>query len=104
MMIYREKISTPLASLSDDEQMKLVTEAIASESHWAKGLVGRIAVVIDGLHLGDPIREHLDHGDGDRLPRVREDARHAALAADQTDSHVLILSKGTHNAACAPGH
>jgi hypothetical protein len=46
MMIYREKISTPLASLSDDEQMKLVTEAIASESHWAKGLVGRIAVVI----------------------------------------------------------
>jgi hypothetical protein len=46
MMIYQEKISTPLAPLSDDEQMKLVTEAIASESHWAKGLVGRIAVVI----------------------------------------------------------
>ena len=44
MMIYQEKISP--APLSDDEQMKLVTEAIANESHWAKGLVARIAVVI----------------------------------------------------------
>jgi hypothetical protein len=46
MMIYQETISPSLAPLSEDERMKLVTEAIAGESHWAKGLVARIAVVI----------------------------------------------------------
>jgi hypothetical protein len=45
MMIYQDKISPPLVP-SDEEQMKLVTEAIASEDRWAKGLVGRIALVI----------------------------------------------------------
>ena len=46
MMIYQEKISAPLAPSSEDEQVELVTEAIASESRWAKGLIGRIAIVI----------------------------------------------------------
>jgi hypothetical protein len=46
MTIYQENISPPLAPLSEDEQMKSVTEAIASENRWAKGLIGRIAVVI----------------------------------------------------------
>jgi hypothetical protein len=46
MMIYQETISPSLAPLSEDERMKLVTEAIAGESRWAKGLVARIAVVI----------------------------------------------------------
>jgi len=46
MMISRQKTSPPLAPLSEAEQMKLVTDAIASENRWAEGLVGRIAVVI----------------------------------------------------------
>jgi len=46
MMISRQKASPPLAPLSEAEQMKLVTDAIASENRWAEGLVGRIAVVI----------------------------------------------------------
>ena len=43
MMLYQEKISPPLAPLSEEEQMKL---AIASKDRWAKGLIARIAVVI----------------------------------------------------------
>ena len=43
MMLYQEKISPPLAPLSEEEQMKLT---IASKDRWAKGLIARIAVVI----------------------------------------------------------
>jgi hypothetical protein len=35
MMIYREKIAPPLAiPLTDDEQMKVIAEAVGSEDRW----------------------------------------------------------------------
>ena len=46
MMIYQEKIAPALAPLTEDEQMKLITDTIASEDHRVKGLVARIAVII----------------------------------------------------------
>jgi hypothetical protein len=46
MMIQREKIAPPLAPLSEDEQMKLITDTIASEDRSVKGLVARIAIII----------------------------------------------------------
>jgi hypothetical protein len=46
MLIHQEKIAPPLAPLCEDEQMKLITDTIANEDRWAKGLVARMAVVI----------------------------------------------------------
>jgi hypothetical protein len=46
MMVYQEKIAPPLAPLSEEEQLKLRTDAIASEDHWVKDLIARLAVVI----------------------------------------------------------
>jgi hypothetical protein len=35
MMIYQEKIAPPLAiPLTDDEQMKVIAEAVGSEDRW----------------------------------------------------------------------
>jgi hypothetical protein len=48
-----------------------------------RDLNGLVAIVVGGLDLRHPVRERFDDGDRHRLTRVREDARHAALAADQ---------------------
>ena len=60
------------------------------EGHLHRG----IAIVIDGFDLGDPVRDYLDDGNRHRFACFREDACHTALAADQTNSHALVLSKG----------
>ena len=56
-----------------------------------------ITVALDGLHLGDAVRQGLDHRHRDRFARVREDARHAGLAANQTDRHRFVL---VHRPGC----
>jgi hypothetical protein len=43
MMIYQEKIAPPLAPLSEEEQMKLITDSIASEDRWVKDFIERLA-------------------------------------------------------------
>jgi hypothetical protein len=35
--------------LTDDEQMKLITEAVASEDHWVKDFIDRLAGVVRDL-------------------------------------------------------
>ena len=47
-------------------------------------LHGAIAVLVRGLHLSDAVRQHFDDGYGNGLAGIREHARHAGLAADQT--------------------
>ena len=52
----------------------------------AKGHLDRaIAVVIDGFDLGDPVVGHIEHCYGNGIAIFRKNARHADLAADQTD-------------------
>jgi hypothetical protein len=46
MMIYQEKIAPLLAPLSEEEQMKLITDSIASEDRWVKDFIERLAGVI----------------------------------------------------------
>ena len=46
MMIYQEKIAPPLAPLSEEEQMKLITDSIVSEDRWVMDLIKRLAGVI----------------------------------------------------------
>jgi hypothetical protein len=48
MMLYQEKISPPLAPLSEEEQMKLT---IASKDRWAKGLIARIFEISNNTKL-----------------------------------------------------
>jgi hypothetical protein len=50
MLVYREKIAPPLAQLSEDEQMKLIAVAVASENQGIKDLVARLAVFIRDIH------------------------------------------------------
>src|SRR5690606_34014841 len=45
-------------------------------------LHGAVAVGLDRLHLGDPVRRGFDQGDGDGLAVLGEYAAHAGLAAD----------------------
>ena len=47
MMIYQERIAPPLAiPLTDDEQMKVIAEAVASEDRWVKNFIDRLAGVV----------------------------------------------------------
>jgi hypothetical protein len=46
MMICQEKITPPLAPLSEEEQMKLITDSIASEDRWVEDFIARLAGVI----------------------------------------------------------
>jgi hypothetical protein len=50
MLVYREKIAPPLAQLSEDEQMKLIAVAVASEDQGIKDLIARLAVFIRDIH------------------------------------------------------
>ena len=56
-----------------------------------------IAVGFRRLDLGDAVRQSLDHRHRDRLAGVRKDARHAALAANETDRHRYVL---VHRPGC----
>jgi hypothetical protein len=50
MMIYQEKIARPPAPLTaDEEQMKLIAEAIADEDRWVKNFIDRLAGVVRDL-------------------------------------------------------
>jgi len=51
-----------------------------------------VAILLGRLHLGDPVRLRLDHGYGNRIPVVRKDARHAALAANDSHRHSQNLT------------
>ncbi len=56
-----------------------------------------VTVGFRSLDLGDAVGQRLDHGDRDRFAGVREDARHAALAANETDRHRYVL---VHRPGC----
>src|SRR3569833_866380 len=49
-----------------------------------------VAILVLRLHLRNAVRQNLNHGDKHCLAGVREYARHASLAADQSNSHVLL--------------
>jgi hypothetical protein len=46
MMIYFEKVSPPLAPLTESEQTILRLEAIESEDRWVKDFIDRLAGVV----------------------------------------------------------
>ena len=46
MMICQEKIAPLLAPLSEEEQMKLITDSIAGEVRWVEDFITRQAGVI----------------------------------------------------------
>ena len=50
MLVYQEKTAPPLAQLSEDEQMKLIAVAIASENQGIKDLIARLAFFIRDIH------------------------------------------------------
>ncbi len=52
-----------------------------------RDLHGAIAVLVLRLHLRDAVRENLDHGHRHCLAGIREYARHARFAADESDCH-----------------
>jgi hypothetical protein len=50
MMIYQEKIAPPLPiRLTDDEQMKVIAEAVAEEDRWVKDFIDRLAGLVRDL-------------------------------------------------------
>jgi hypothetical protein len=49
-------------------------------------LKGVVAVGLDGLDLGDAVVGHVEHGHGNGVAIVREDAHHAHLAAQQSEA------------------
>src|SRR5690606_5216999 len=55
-------------------------------------LHGAIAVLVPILDLGNAVGEHFNDRDGHGFAGFRKDSCHAALAADQTDCHLAILS------------
>jgi hypothetical protein len=46
MRIYQEKIASPVVPLTDDEQLKLITQSIADEDRWVRNFIDRLAGVI----------------------------------------------------------
>lgn len=46
MIIYQEKITPPLVSLTDDEQMKLIVESAVNEESWVTSFIDRLADAI----------------------------------------------------------
>ena len=64
---------------------QLRTAAAVSDLH------GAVAVHILALHLRDAVSQHLDDRDRHGFARFRKNSRHAALAADQSDSHLAFL-------------
>jgi hypothetical protein len=50
MMIYQEKIAPPLPiRLTDDEQIKVIAEAVAEEDRWVKDFIDRLAGLVRDL-------------------------------------------------------
>ena len=52
MMIFMEKIEPPSPiPLTDEEQMKVIAEAIANENRWVADFIDRLAgIVLDPRH------------------------------------------------------
>jgi hypothetical protein len=49
-MIYQEKIAPPSPiPLTDDEQLKVIAETVASENRWVKDFIDRLAGVVGEL-------------------------------------------------------
>jgi hypothetical protein len=46
MMVYQEKIAPPLIPLTDEEEMKLKRESIASEDRWVRNFIDRLAGIV----------------------------------------------------------
>jgi hypothetical protein len=46
MMIYQEKIEPPANPPSDEEQVKLISESIASDDRWVKNLIDGLAGIL----------------------------------------------------------
>jgi hypothetical protein len=46
MMVYQEKIAPPLVPPTDEEQVKLRIESMASEDRWVKNFIDRLAGVV----------------------------------------------------------
>ena len=53
-----------------------------AEATWSGG----VAVGLGGLDLGDAVVRHVEHGDGDGVAVIGEDAHHAHLAAQQPEA------------------
>src|SRR6266403_2422355 len=62
-------------------------------------LHGAIPVLVLRLDLGDTVRQNLDHRHRHCLAGVGEHARHAGLAADESESHLL----SSHGPRAPPG-
>src|SRR5262249_17386877 len=56
-----------------------------------RDLYGGIAVLLGGLDLGDAVVGDVEHGHRQRIAVVGEDARHADLAADQSNRHTFLF-------------
>ena len=65
MMIFIEKIEPPprVVPLTDDEQLKAISEAIASEDLWVKNFIDRLAGVVCLAGLA-PMTDEFDWLDG----------------------------------------
>jgi hypothetical protein len=51
-MIYQEKIAPPSPiPLTDDEQMKVIAEAVASENRWVEDFIDRLTGFVRKLAL-----------------------------------------------------
>ena len=46
MMAYEEKIAPPLASLTDEQQVALLVEALLCEDRWVDGFIARLTDTI----------------------------------------------------------
>ena len=52
MMIYQAKIAPPSPiPLTDDEQMKAIAEAVASENRWVEDFIDRLTGFVRKLAL-----------------------------------------------------
>jgi hypothetical protein len=50
MLVYQEKMAPPHVQLSRDEQLKLISAAIASEDQGVKELIARLAFFLRDIH------------------------------------------------------
>ncbi len=71
---------------------RLGIELLATRTE--RDLHGAVAVLFRGLYLRDAVRKNLDHGHGHGLTGIREYARHARFAADESDCHDFASQHG----------
>jgi hypothetical protein len=46
MMVYQEKIAPPANPPPDEEQVKLISESLASDDRWVKNLIDGLAGIL----------------------------------------------------------